>query len=248
MANKTERENLPTMAPPPTTVPFQIPGALITRLRKEKGMTAKDLANLVGTKQQTIDKIEKGVIKYSRYFLGITEALGITPEMIGRNLPKGLLESGGLPLATDNDLPLYVVVGRVKEHVFRRRNCPVSKILRPPHMLGNEDYGIVMPDDSMSPEFRAGDTVCASPDREPEPGAAHVFINKRNIEFFTVATLIEIQKDEGEYVIRRHNPLDHGGGKLVMMDWDAHLVLGRYRNYEPGAPVAKSQNVKAKTV
>src|SRR5262245_32603120 len=82
MIGTTMHGNFSEGTPMPVQAPLQIPGALIARLRKERGLTAQQLGEMVGTSQQTIDKIEKGLIKYSKFFSGIKEALGITPEML----------------------------------------------------------------------------------------------------------------------------------------------------------------------
>jgi transcriptional regulator with XRE-family HTH domain len=52
----------------------------LERLRKEKGLTQRQLAELANTNQQTIDKIEKGTTKMPRLelFESLSGALGVS--------------------------------------------------------------------------------------------------------------------------------------------------------------------------
>lgn len=213
--------------------PLQIPGALVAILRKRQGWSSGHLAFLVGTTQQTIDKIERDLIKHSKFFAGIKEALGITPKMITDYLTKG---SGftpmDLPLEPEATLPLYVTCGRINLNTYCLLKHPDCKILRPPMLKGSNDaYALLMPDDSMMPEFRAGDTLAVQPSAPPQLGASHVFSNEALN--YKVRKLVAITEDY--YLVRAHNSGNDGGvgGDRVPASWDAHLIVGRYLHYEP---------------
>jgi DNA-binding XRE family transcriptional regulator len=61
--------------------------ALIKRARKDKKLSRPELADLVGTTQQTIGKIEKGIIEHSS-FSAIADVLGIDRRLLDRPPPN----------------------------------------------------------------------------------------------------------------------------------------------------------------
>lgn len=52
-------------------------GSNIRAAREAKGMTQAELAEKIGTSQQTVDKIERGVMKRTTYLPEIQKVLGI---------------------------------------------------------------------------------------------------------------------------------------------------------------------------
>jgi transcriptional regulator with XRE-family HTH domain len=215
--------------------PLQTPGGLIQLLRKQRGWSEEYLGKLVGTSQQQIHRIEKDEIEHSRYFTRIRRTLGITKEMIANYLTKGsefvLMD---LPLEDEPSLPLYPTLGRLNQNTWLRLQCSICKIIRPPMLKGhNSAYSLLMPDDSMAPEFRAGDTLLVQPSQPIQPGRSHVFSNPDL--HFKVLRLVSVQ--DGHYVVKAHHGNNSGDaceGKLLTEEWPyVHLIVGSYMHYEP---------------
>ena len=96
----------------------------IRSLRVEKGMTLQELASLVGTSKQTIQRYETGEISNIPYdkILKIAEVLHTTPQsLMGWDSPPGKLTEKNLIDAIYESLPpdaqarLYAYAKKLKE-------------------------------------------------------------------------------------------------------------------------------------
>lgn len=84
------------------------PGRRVAELRREKNLSQKDLADMIGTTQQTITNIETKSPQ-SRYYLAISEVLDVPYEWI----MKG--EKTAKPKSGDKGEEYYI---RVSEEAF----------------------------------------------------------------------------------------------------------------------------------
>jgi transcriptional regulator with XRE-family HTH domain len=225
----------------------KIPGKLIRRLRRMQDLSARDLAKLVGTSQQTINKLERGVSGESKFFAPIGELLGITPEMAAAEpappparFPEEVGEIADEPPKHEPSrklefehrptLPLYPNLGRVSVGTYLLFKCPTCKILRPAMSMlrhAKEAYAWIMPDNSMSPEYESGDTLIADPEEPPRVGRSHIFRNRydKNCDNAKVLRLVAI-KDQ-HYLVKSHcgdNDGDGGKDRLPINIWKAHLI------------------------
>jgi len=226
--------------------PVKIPTSLIARLRVERGLTTRQLGKLVGTSQQTITKIEQGKRENSPFLSAIAEVLGITPEMIAQEDPQAPVVAEAmtaaaagsklsrLPLEIEGraTLPLYVTLGRVIGTTYRRFKCSTKKVLRPPMLRGdNAAYAMLMPDDSMRPEYHAGDTLLIQPSEPVVPGNSYVFVDKN--DNFKVKFLLAIKKDH--YLVRSHrddNSSNAEDDRLAVALWRPEAIVSRNKNLE----------------
>jgi phage repressor protein C with HTH and peptisase S24 domain len=148
-------------------------GEQIRERRQAKGLSQAALAAKVGTHQQTIEKIESGTVKHSRYLHLITAELdlpfpGATPQtrshteenppLVGeRDLPVyGAAEGGGGALVVSNDPVDYV-----------RRPAPLAQV--------KDGYGLIVVGESMVPELKPGETALVHPHLPPIHGEPCVF-------------------------------------------------------------------------
>src|SRR6516225_7715371 len=86
--------------------------AVVKRARASKGWSQPELARRVGTTQQTIDKIEAGIVKHSRFLPAIAVELGVSLDRVLRLGHKsgGVAEAeipGHALVSGDRDLPVY---------------------------------------------------------------------------------------------------------------------------------------------
>jgi transcriptional regulator with XRE-family HTH domain len=229
----------PTMSTP---LSLKIPGSLIRRLRREREWSARHLGKMVGASQQTINKLEKGLTKDSKYFAALSKLFGVTPEMLEgdpstvevRTLDKPKIAK--LEYERRPTLPLYPNLGRVSVGVYLLFKCPSCKILRPSVLRHAKDaYAWIMPDGSMSPEYEAGDTLIADPGEAPRVGRSHIFRHRhdKNCDNARVLRLVKI-KDQ-HYFVRSHcgdNDGDGGSDRLPIDMWKAHLVKAHHVDHE----------------
>ena len=205
--------------------PLKIPGALIKKRREEKGITQQQLAKDVETSQQTIDRIEKGFIKYSKHFYTIMSILGITPDEIGHQLPKSLVSVTDFGLVHDtNDLPLLATAGRINNSTYILGRKPVAYIPRPANLHGlSNAYGIVMPDNSMFPRYDAGGILLIDDTRPITPGNAYVFYANDHIR---IRYLVAVKKDH--YDVKSFESPD-SIECLLHSEWTtAHMIVGHF--------------------
>jgi len=153
-------------------------GAEIRRVREERGMSQADLAKLAETSQQTVDRIERGVVELSRAYPRILKALEITKEgfdldrikttvakmkMESRESYKrfmeegkavsGLMEGGRIPLYAPGDGSGPRLINAIP------RAYPVE--------FTEGAYGLVMFGTEMEPAIRNGEIAIVNPNLPP---------------------------------------------------------------------------------
>lgn len=156
-------------------------GKLIRAARINKGWSQPELARRVGTKQQTIEKIEKGAIKHSSFMPAIASELNIAIGKVVRNAPKIAAPIEVVPgsqLVGERDLAVYAAV-QGGSGALILSNEPVEYVSRPEPLARVRDgYGVIVIEDSMAPEFRSGDIALVNPHRPPREGDTCVFFSE----------------------------------------------------------------------
>lgn len=204
---------------------------MIRAAREARGMTQAELATRVGTKQQTVDKIEKGKINYSRFLRRIALELRldiekIVPEYANQPQVPGLVPDN----RTGSDFPVHAAVeGGPGELIVSSE--PVSWVVRPSPLIGvSKSYGVIVVGESMVPEFRPGDTALVNPHLPPERGSTFVFFSETYGD--RRATIKHLVRwSEGLWYLRQWSP--PRGQKeeftLPRSEWPiCHRVVGRY--------------------
>jgi len=210
-------------------------GEMVREARERKGWTQADLAKRVGGRQQTIGKIEKGLVRYSRLFPGIARELGIEPEKLmpelaTQNSHEQLIPEPEVFRKGHQDFPVHASAeGGLGEIIVS--SDPVAWVIRPTPLVGvTRSYGIIVVGESMVPEFWPGDTALINPHLPPERGATFVFYGERDGEVrATVKHLL--RWSETVWHLRQWNPPK--GQKtdftLPRSEWTkAHRVVGKY--------------------
>jgi transcriptional regulator with XRE-family HTH domain len=209
------------------------PGELIRTRRKALGLSQAKLAAMVGTNQQTIDKIEKDVIKHSRFIPKIARVLGIPlpqidPDSYGSE-PTSVIP--GEALAGERDLPVHAAAEGGKGHIIVTSD-PVEWVMRPaPLATVRGGYGLIIVGESMCPEFEPGDIALVNPHLPSVPDTTCVFyseVNEGSVRA-SVKRLIRVAADA--WLVRQWNPPagDKPDFKLPRSEWPkAHRTVGKY--------------------
>lgn len=152
-------------------------GTLIKSARLAKGLTQSELAKNVGTRQQTIEKIERGIVKHSSFLPAIAQELSIPVERVMRNskVPSKVEKIPNSQLFGERDLRVYAAV-QGGPGAMILSNEPVDYVLRPEPLATVKDgYGVIVIGESMAPAIEPGDVVCVNKHLPPRPGDDCVF-------------------------------------------------------------------------
>jgi transcriptional regulator with XRE-family HTH domain len=208
-------------------------GEIVHSRRKMLGYSQAKLATAVGTNQQTIDKIEKDIIKHSRFLPKIAHELGLRLEELDPEsfpgTPTGVIP--GEALAGARDLPVHAAAEGSKGQMVVS-NDPVDWVLRPAPLANvRGGYGLIIVGETMCPEFEPGDIALVNPHLPPIPDVTCVFYSEANDSELraTVKRLVRVTPDA--WHLRQWNPPDSEKPdfKLARTEWTkCHRTVGKY--------------------
>jgi len=209
--------------------PIEI-GNIVRAAREAKDWSQTDLARATGIKQQSIDAVEKGTTRRSKFLPEIVAELGIDPERVG--LPKEPAANGVLqqPLGQDRDFPIYASVEGGPGEIIRSTE-PVDWYPRPSPVAHVRDaYGLFVVGESMAPEFEPADIALVNPVLPPLAGKPCIFYAERQGE--AKATIKRfLRASPTVWHVFQHNPprgMSHEF-TLSRKEWSiCHRVLGKY--------------------
>lgn len=151
-------------------------GVALRRAREERRMTQAELAELVGTTQQTVDRIEKGQIKQSKLYPALAEAVGLpnegfNPDGIEEALKgleaeaavaakQALKRTRALPSADLDDGSGMVIYSRDQSFTLQpadqiERGYPVTNV--------PDAYAVYVQDSRLAPSLSPGDMAVLNP-------------------------------------------------------------------------------------
>jgi len=210
-------------------------GGIIRTAREDRGWTQADLANRVGTKQQTIEKIEQGKIKYSSYFPRIALELSLDivkliPDLATKSTPPALIPESDLR-SGHRDFPVHAAAQGGRGELIVSAD-PVSWVMRPTPLVGvTRAYGVIVVGDSMVPEFWPGDTALINPHLPPERGETYVFYSENGGGEVRATIKHLIRWTETSWHLRQWNPPDGQKADFTLprREWPrSHRVVGKY--------------------
>ena len=149
--------------------------------REKKGWSQERLAQEAGVSQTTIDKIERGATKRSRFASEIAKALGIPTELLTSpdynfDVTQEIIEGfASFRRSESRYAPLLIAVeDRAGLILFGSEKIGDVEI---PDEIINKDRTIAvqLASSSMSPEFEAGDVIFLEGGLKPVLGMAYVF-------------------------------------------------------------------------
>lgn len=208
-------------------------GEVVAERRQALGLTQAALAREAGTKQQTIDKIEKGTIKHSRVFPRLAVALKVPldtllPDAAAQGTQQAM-PSAELSTGT-KDLPVHAAAqGGPGEMIVS--SDPVDWVLRPDPLSNVKDaYGIIIVGESMLPEFRPGDIALVNPHLPPMREETYIFYAEENGEIrATIKHLIKWT--DANWHVRQWNAPKGQKPDITLSrrEWGKlHRVVGKY--------------------
>lgn len=215
------------------TDPIEV-GTRIRAAREAKGWSQADLARATGIKQQSIDAVEKGATRRSKFLPEIVAELGIDPEAVG--LPKETMTAadGWAPasqiLQPGRDFPIHASAEGGPGEIIRSAE-PVDWYPRPAQVAHvREAYGLFVVGESMAPEFDPGDIALVNPILPPLAGKPCIFYTELHGE--ARATIKRFLRASGSvWHVFQHNPprgMSHEF-TLSKKEWGiCHRVLGKY--------------------
>lgn len=139
-------------------------GNRVRARRNELGLNQEDVARLAGTSQATIDKIENGRSRRSKFLPSVFAALGLpldelphlTARAPGRAIPRD-------ELVGDRDLPVFASVEGGSGQIIVTTDV-IDRVRRPEPLLHvPQGYGVLVTGESMIPRFRPGDIALVHP-------------------------------------------------------------------------------------
>lgn len=207
--------------------------------RKRKGMSQQQLADAAGVGQSTIDKLETGKTRASRYIARIAAVLDVDVSELDSDFEAGAIlpvrvESYAVPgrkILGDKDFPIYAAYeGEGGSMVLSSE--PLEYIHRPEFMLNEtEGYGIMVVGEAMEPAYEPGDTALVHP-RLPILPATDVILYAQAEGSGERAIIRRLLKTTQEaWLLRQWNP-PQGEVQDFALDrngWTkCHRVVGKY--------------------
>lgn len=204
-------------------------GEKIREKREALKMSQADLGRLVGVSQATIDKIESGTTKQSKFLVQVARALKLPFEDVFTFDVVAAPDPPPNPFGP-NDFPVYASTEGGPEGEIIRSVEPVDWVPRPaPVMHVKEAYGMLVSGTSMFPEFRPGDTAHVNPKLPVVNGEVYVFYRELHGEARSMIKQLS-KHTADKWHVHQWNPPE--GQKhdftLDRGDWRwAHRVFGK---------------------
>jgi transcriptional regulator with XRE-family HTH domain len=215
-------------------VPTQV-GQLIRRARESRNMSQRELADAVGTTQQTIEKIEGGITKHSSFLPTILPKLGIPLTVLvneeSATIARGQDTTNQRITHALGELPVHAAVEGGKGALIVSAE-PVEYVARPAPLLNvRNGYGVLIVEDSMSPEFDPGDIALIHPHLPPKSGETCVFYSEQE-DGTTLAIIKRLRRVSADaWHVTQWNPAQDQPRDFTLKrsEWQTcHVTVGRY--------------------
>lgn len=225
-------------------------GNRVREAREARGWSQQKLADEAGVSQTTIDKIEQGTTKRSRYLPYVAKALDLSIRDLSPELASEISvaeqENSPFPHWRFSPIPLFVSEPEIFQSdageilpmgAFSIGKKPFDKIACPPMLVGVPGaYALYVSVEDMIPEFLPADIACINPNLPPIPMTTCLFGGENNgIQMRVLARLMGISREYFEIITWRHDPAKPNtlpSFRLHRRDWNiAHRVVAKYYRY-----------------
>lgn len=181
------------------------------------GWTQAELAEKANTKQQTVDRIERGITLKSKAYPMILKVLGLqtgggpATEMVDRAVADMI--EGVEGYHADASFAAFMQATKAIEKINEGETIPVfsrtgggmrlvDAIPRIyPVMLVKDAYALMVTDRDMDPAVRKGDIVVANPHLPVQPGS-EVVVTKRNEFGLDIFVLTLVSEEDSNWQVR----------------------------------------------
>lgn len=211
-------------------------GEEIREARKARGLTQAEVAELAGTNQQTVDRIENGKTQRSKFYAKIAEVVGLA-GMVSLVNPRDVkplrLDREGTPeqhkfvigLPQTGDYSGIPVFSRGSGSLHLTNIIPRGF----PVEMNEEAYALIVNERDMYPAVSPGDIVVANPHLPPQDGADVALsyeIDGRRV--FRIRTLVD--HDETEWRFKTWNP-SHVETFAKLASTQVHPIVVKFSKY-----------------
>lgn len=159
-------------------------GDRVRSQRERKGWSQERLAQEAGVSQTTIDKIERGATKRSRFAPDIARALDVSLNDLTHPDYELEIEKRGLKDFLDyrRDGSRYtelLIAAEDRSGVMLFGSEKIDDVEIPDSIVRkDETFAVQLASTSMGPEFEAGDVIFLEGGLKPTPGYTHVFTDE----------------------------------------------------------------------
>jgi phage repressor protein C with HTH and peptisase S24 domain len=208
-------------------------GERVRARREALGKSQDWLAEAAGTSQATIDKIEHGRSRRSKFLPNVFAALGLPLEELAsvgmavtsqeRNEVQGRLT---VPVAPSRDLPVYASAeGGPGGTIFS--TDPIEFVSRPDPLANVKDsYAMYVVGDSMSPAFEQGDLILVHPHLPYRTGDDVLIYRIEHGQYEAAVKRLRKATTE-QWQLEQFNPAKHFS--LPRRQWPTcHVIIGKY--------------------
>lgn len=212
-------------------------GEAVKAERERRGMSQDHLAQEAKTTQSTVDRIERGLVFFSRSMPAIADVLGLSSLLPtpGRSPSQPVAEpreaqviqpfTGQSGRASD-DVPVYALV-EGENGTMRINIEPIDWAARPEPLKGVKDgYYAYITRDNMVPAYRPGDQAIVHPKLPVIADETYIFYtNEATDDRAMVRHLVRVTATE--WHVEQYNPPDVTA--LDRREWPvAHRIVGKY--------------------
>lgn len=208
---------------------MQYTGENIRKAREAHGLSQAALGEAVGVSQATIEKIEKGQTKKSKYLADIAAFLKLdqsdSSSRNGARNQNSNLEANAL--RGERNFPVFGAA-EGGDGTVAISNEPVDYVRRPAPLENVRDgYGVIVAGESMVPEYRPGDTALVHPYLPPAPGKVCIFYSDDGHGEVKVTIKTFLKATSEAWHVEQHNPPKKF--TLPRKEWTkCHSLVGRY--------------------
>lgn len=200
----------------------------LRRIRAERRMSQKDVADLIGVAQNAIAAIEGG--GGTKLTPRLARALKVRVADLDPDYDaeQPLIIAGSDGPSNEPDLPLYASV-EAGEGAVVLSNEPIGRVPRPAQLASVRGaYAVIVRGESMVPVLRPGHTVMIDPHVPPQVDDVCLFISEKHGEFR--ATIKEYRgQTSTHWKVRRYKP-EEGDFQIKKADYPrCEVVVGTLR-------------------
>lgn len=174
----------------------------IKGLRKKLDLTQYDLAELTGSSQTSIQKIERGDTKNPRNIEALARALKCTPEYLQFGIAESINSNVSLGPTLKSTVPLisWVQAGAWSE-INEIRECDAMRYMCPVNS-SDKTFALKVQGVSMEPKFYDGDLIFVDPEAECIHGSYVV----ARLDDDNQATFKQLIIESGHKFLKAANP------------------------------------------
>lgn len=221
-------------------------GGIIKTTREAKNLSQADLGKLIGVSQPTIEKIESGATRRSKFLPLIAAQLGLPLELLDPSLAAmnearaGLAQPAHPPVLTV--IPRDDLVGNDRDFAIHASaeggpgqiivsSDPIDYAARPePLKHVRAAYGLLISNTSMVPEYRPGDTALVHPHLPVIADEVYIFYGEIDGEVRAAVKYLRRATPTDWHVTQWNPPPgEQRDFKLARKEWQqAHRVVGKF--------------------